>query len=143
MSPSLKNLFIFSHHLIWAPGNNNFDEVIKFTNAPFHYENEFLNWSKEIIPSLRELPDDKHIYFISGDIGLDSSIPYFYEKDEYGPITYVATGLGDTPEDSILRVVIEDDNVNIHIISLNNKNIELYGRQYWNNKLSQKLSNIK
>ncbi len=27
LSRSLKNLFIFSHHLIWAPSNNHFDEV--------------------------------------------------------------------------------------------------------------------
>ena len=33
LSHSLKNLFIFSHHLIWTSGNSHFDEVIRFTNV--------------------------------------------------------------------------------------------------------------
>lgn len=133
LSSSLKNLFIFSHHLIWAPGNNHFDEVTSFTNAPYHHDNEFLVWAEEIIPSLRKLTRDKHVYFVSGDIGLSRSIPYFYEKDESGRITYIATGLGDTSEDAILRCSIEEGNVSFHIVPLINQNLEFYGRQYWSN----------
>ncbi len=96
----------------------------------------FSSGEKKIIPSFRKLTGDKHVYFVSGDVGLSRSISYFYEKDESGRITYIATGLGDTLKDAILRGVIEEGNVSFHIIPLNNQNLELYGRQYWSNKFN-------
>ena len=130
LSKKLKNLFIFSHHLIWAPSSKYFKDAIKLSNAPYHHVENFSEWG-DIINSFDGLSKDKHVYFISGDVGIKSSIPYFYEEDPRGGRTYIATGLGDNENDSILVGVIDLDKVSFHILHLGHKNIKQYGMSYW------------
>jgi hypothetical protein len=130
-SEQLKNLFILSHHLIWAASSEYFSEVIKLSNAPYHHSGKFSEW-KSIIDSFDELTADKNVFFLSGDVGLKSSIPYFYEEDPRGNRTYLATGVGDTEDDSILIGAIDSDNkVSFHPLKLGDKNIKHYGLNYW------------
>ena len=130
-SKEIKNLFIFSHHLIWVSSSDYFRDAIELTNAPYHHSNRFFEW-KSIVDDFDELTGDKHVFFLSGDVGLKSSIPYFYEEDPRGRRTYIATGVGDTIDDSILIGAIDSDNkVSFHPLKLGEKNIKNYGLSYW------------
>lgn len=131
-STKLKNLFILSHHLIWASANDYFKDAIQLSNAPYHYDEVFFEW-RDIINGFDYFSDDKHVYFISGDVGMSSSVPYFYEEDPRGGRTYVATGLGDNSNDSILVGVVDSGKVSFHILYLGHKNINQFGMSYWKN----------
>jgi hypothetical protein len=142
-SKNIKNLFIFSHHLIWAQSSEYFSKAIMLSNAPYHHSGKFNEW-KSIIDSFDELTADKNVYFLSGDVGLKSSVPIFYEEDPRGRRVYIATGLGDHKEDSVLIVKIDSDSkisameniekatkVSFHRLQLGNKNIKNFGLEYW------------
>lgn len=103
--PRVEVLFLLSHKLVWCVGNPTYRVVCDNVNAPYGYP-ESNRFSSEIEPRLRELAKDKHVAWISGDIGVDWSLPVFFHRPGPGEPTYVAAGLGDTQGDSLLEVTV-------------------------------------
>ena len=75
----------------------------------------------------------KNIFWISGDIGCSWSLPVFYDFDLDSKVTFIATGLGDTKEDVLLKVDVTGNKPKISSISLNGniKNDKFYDLEYW------------
>jgi len=143
-STHIKNLFIFVHHLLWAIGNPPYSDILPQTNGPGWHPPDALTVTKDILPQLQALKE-KNVYFASGDIGVYWSFPLFYQKDPDSNITYMATGLGDTVNDSMIQVNVNDGTVSITPISLTGQTlqpIEEYGVGYWNNHLKQESSAV-
>jgi len=135
VNPNIKNVFIFSHKLIWAVNIPKYQVVYHHLNSQSGYEQDN-NFNSIIIPILKNLVKDKNVIWISGDIGCSWSLPLFYDKDNNTGITFIATGLGDTEKDLILKVNIKHGDVKFSPLSIGAgdiNNITHYDLQYWNN----------
>jgi hypothetical protein len=130
----INSVFIFSHKLLWAERGGRFSTVGEHVNSVFEYasDDEFVT---EIEPALREAARTTSVYWISGDIGRVTSLPLFYHRDELSDITYLAVGIGDTQDDSVLRVTIEEEGtVHLSAVSLRDGSVvrvEDYGLEFW------------
>ncbi len=133
VNPNIKNVFIFSHKLIWAVNIPKYQVVYNHLNSQSGYglDDKF---NSIIIPILKDLGQkDKNVFWISGDIGCSWSLPLFYDKDNNTDITFIATGLGDTEKDLILKVNINHGDVNFLPLSLGAEDINIthYDLRYW------------
>ena len=116
LDKNIKNIFIFSHKLIWAYGlKERYNLIYEHVNATTGYQKND-HFKRDIFPLLME--SKKKIYWISGDIGVDWTLPAFY--DQYNEqITFMAVGLGDTKDDMLLKVDIDkSENVQFSLLSL-------------------------
>ncbi|MEA1882947.1 MAG: hypothetical protein U9Q18_05735 [Caldisericota bacterium] len=105
-SEEVKNVFIFSHNLIWSKNNAHLERTVyPHTNSHANYEN-IDNFKSVVMPEITRLSQTKKVFMMSGDIGVSWSLPLFYHKDEKHNITYIACGLGDTEKDAIIKVDI-------------------------------------
>ncbi len=107
-SKSLKNIFIFSHRLIWAVDNPPYSSILPFIHQPASYQGERIIPIQEILARVRPLKD-KNIYFASGDIGCGTSPSIFYEKEPGSNVHYLATGLCDSMSDAGVSVQVAAD----------------------------------
>ncbi len=139
-TPGIKNIFIFSHRLIWAIDNPAFSRIISFVNGYNAHKGRSGNIIKTVIPKLKALAG-KNVYFISGDIGCDWAMTVFYEKKPDSNIAYIATGIGDSERDAILKVNIKkNSDVDFIPVSLTGQEmlpIENYGIDYWENHFNR------
>lgn len=138
MNPGLKNVFIFSHKLIWSAHNPDYQIVFDNLNNQAGYPVTSHNFKNDIEPYLMKLSsNNKAVYWFSGDIGTSWSNTLFYRKDSGYNITYMATGIGDTLRDLILRVSVHKSGEVIFTpISLTGQRlqpIEYYNIDYWKN----------
>jgi hypothetical protein len=151
-SPRLKNIFIFTHRLLWAIENPPYNEIIPFTNGPGNHRKTMTSVRNILIPKLK-IYVDKQVFFVSGDIGArlepgstDGSLTIFYEEDPNSNVTYVANGLGDTENDSVLLVNIKSGKKpEFRPISLTHQNlppIEDYDIASWKNQFGDRASII-
>jgi Calcineurin-like phosphoesterase len=101
---AVKNIFILSHKLIWAVGNPVFTDLASLTNSPEAHKGQSM-----VDLNLLKTHTDKEFFLVSGDLGLNEKLPFFYQKE--GNISYVATGLGDLPTDALIEATIYADNV--------------------------------
>lgn len=117
---NLRNIFILSHKLIWAESNAKFKIVTNNSNDPKYNYSRYKFFLSKIDPVIRQLSINKNIYWFSGDVGANSSLPLFYYKNKR--VHFIATGLGDNLEDLILNVNIKDSLVKISAYNLVNHN---------------------
>lgn len=129
---NIKNVFIYSHKLIWSVNNLDYSIVFENLNSKNGYLNS-LNFETEIKPVLQSISSHKNIFWFSGDIGCSWSLPVFYDFDLDSKVTYIATGLGDTKKDMLLKVDVIGNKPKISSISLNEniENIKVYDLEYW------------
>ena len=134
-NPDIRNVFIFSHKLIWSVNNPDYRIVFDHLNARSGYTDTD-NFENDIKPILTDLSEHKAVYWVSGDIGCSWSLSLFFEKDRNSNVTYIATGIGDTERDAILQVNVSKsgDEVAFTPISLTGQELqpmEYYGVDYW------------
>ena len=138
---NIKNMFIFSHRLLWAIGNPPFDKIVDWVNGPGWHPEDALTVSEYILPKLKSVKG-KNVYFVSGDIGA-GAFTIFYQDDINSNITYLATGLGDHENDVIIKVRLDrDGNVLFSPISLRGRKMEPiknYNINYWKKILGEKI----
>lgn len=131
---SIKNVFVFSHRLLWAIGHKKYSQLIPYLNGPSWHPDDATTITQKYLPLFRLLKGKK-VFFISGDIGKHYSLPLFYEKEESSNITFIATGMGNTENDLIVEVRIDHlGEVGFSPISLNGaelNNIKEYNLEYW------------
>lgn len=132
---SLRQIFVFSHRLLWAFCEEGYEEVDIRSNEPLQerYNKEELCELSRII---RELGTEHSLTWFSGDVGTPWSYPLFYQKDEESGIRYVATGISDGPGDALVRVTVTDEGLAFLPVALGSEsyeNIETYGLEFWKN----------
>jgi hypothetical protein len=140
-----KNIFIFSHKLIWASNLNKYDIVFKNLNSPAGYAKSD-NFKEKILPLLKKISENKKIFWISGDIGAhknDRTLPVFFENDIDLGICFIATGIGDNENDLLVQVEVQKDkDIKFKAIGLskfeNFGRLENFGLEHWNSKFSKK-----
>lgn len=99
---TVKNLFVFSHKLVWAAADGKYDLVGRRS----HWQGQSPLF-QSMLPILRALNGRKRIFWGSGDLGLQEGFSTFLDYDRATGITWYAAGLGDHPSDAIAEVVVE------------------------------------
>jgi len=138
----IKNVFIFHHTTVWAVDNYPINTINPWTNGPASESNDY---EKIILPALNLLAKEKGVYLLSGDIGIRNYKLGKYPQKQFGTffqkhnnITYIATGLSENNEDSVVKVdVSSNGEVLFKLVSLSDTNllnIEEYNLEYWKNK---------
>ena len=138
----INNVFIISHKLIWCVNNEELGVVYRNLNSNYGYANNN-NFKDTVLPEIKRVSKTKNIFMLSGDIGIEGSLPLFYHKDTKNNITYLATGIGDTKKDAILQITVPKDGapLTFKTVSLSGEKIEVlehYDVNYWDNYFGQK-----
>lgn len=132
LDPAIRNIFVFSHKLIWAR-KPLFQVVFEHLNSQEGYVPPGA-FERDVEPLLAKTAASKPIYFFSGDVGASWSLPLFIDTDVQTDITYIAVGLGDTERDAAVRVSVDDrGRVSIEAVSLAGQTVtwEDYGLEDW------------
>tara|TARA_R110002049_G_scaffold70521_15_gene182153 strand:+ start:3735 stop:4787 length:1053 start_codon:yes stop_codon:yes gene_type:complete len=131
---SLKNIFILSHKVFWSYDNDNpaMQALFRYRH-PIKPPPNYRFFLGDLKPLLEPLADSKQIFLISGDIGGGRKYlqTYFLEEPD---ITYVATGMGNTPRDSFINVQVKSGEVSLANINFTTgivSPMEDFGPEYW------------
>ncbi len=101
-----RNLFVFSHRLLWALAEPGFAEMDDFANEPFAPMVD-ADTVQLIYNAVLELAGDRPLHWFSGDIGASWSETVFHDVSADGQRHFYAAGLGDCKEDAFWRVVVD------------------------------------
>jgi hypothetical protein len=133
---SITQIFVFMHKVIFI---EQFPELLDNINPRVKPNNGSItckrNYSslleEEFLPAARLKP----VYLIAGDAGAyDGNFSPFYEKHPDAPLYTIATGIGDTPQDSAILVSIDRSDTRFEVMSLTGKTfnpLETYDLAYW------------
>jgi hypothetical protein len=137
----IRNVFIVSHRLVWSMGNPALEAIIPLVNGPAMHPSQSNGFFKNVFPLLKSLKDTP-IYLIAGDVGQYWSIPAFYQKDPNFPqITYIATGIGETEKDAIVKVNLSSEGEvtfnHISLFGLSLPRLEENTLEFWINYKNQ------
>ncbi len=102
----IKNIFVFSHRLIWAEEHPKMDKL--FTDNTRSANGN--NFQSEILPLFKKLKKGIKIYFFGGSLG-NAPSPFFYHKENN--IHYIATAIRDTPKDAMLKLDIKNGEIEL------------------------------
>jgi len=133
---NIAQIFVFMHKVIFI---EQFPELLESENPQVKPNNGSItcqkNYSslleKNFLPAARVKP----VYLIAGDAGAyDGNFSPFYEKHPDAPLYTIATGIGDTPQDSVILVSIDRSDTRFEVMSLTGKTfnpLETYDIAYW------------
>ncbi|RPJ21773.1 MAG: hypothetical protein EHM33_25245 [Chloroflexi bacterium] len=83
-----------------------------------------------LIPAAAQKP----VYLFAGDVGAWGNLTPYYEQHPHVPLTMLMTGLGDTSQDNILHIHVDESGVTFESIFLNDMTsqpLEEFGPAYW------------
>ena len=88
-------------------GSNGFDGL----RGPNHF-------AADVLPLLADVAKNKPVYWFGGDIGLQHTLPAFFDRDPVHGVYSVATGIGDDPNDAVLEVAVVGSDVHVQMRTL-------------------------
>lgn len=133
---SVEQIFVFMHKVIFI---EQFPELLESDNPQAKPNNGSITCEKNYTSLLEKnfLPAArvKPVYLIAGDTGAyGGNFSPFYEKHPDAPLYTIATGIGDTPQDSVILISIDQSETRFDVISLAGKtfrSLETYNLAYW------------
>lgn len=102
----IRNLLVFSHRNLPAASQAELAEMDDLANAPLA-ESIDQKRAKVLFESLLEIPYAGERWWFVGDVGTHWSVPLLY--GEVPGLKVVAVGVGDTEEDALLEVVVNEN----------------------------------
>ncbi len=133
-----QNLFVFSHRLIWALADPEFERMDEFANEPLR-DRVDLDTLKMVFDAVGKLARNRPIYWFSGDIGASWSLPVFEGHSQDQKRHYFAAGLGDTEEDAFWQVQVDEEGkVTTSLLSLAPVEVQrpIYDLDYWEREMA-------
>jgi hypothetical protein len=133
---SIAHIFVFMHKVIFI---EQFRELLDSENPQVKPNNGTItcekNYSslleKNFLPAARVKP----VYLIAGDAGAyGGNFSPFYQKHPDASLYTIATGIGDTSQDSVILVSIDQSETRFEVMSLTGKTfnpLETYNLAYW------------
>jgi hypothetical protein len=113
-STNIRNVFIFSHELVWWSPDNQYSKI-EINYRP-HYPGKTNFWH-ELLPKLQSL--GKPVYWFAGDVGSKpecTAISYSQEES----VTLISNGVGGGIKDNVIHVDLSRDGaVSFRVINLN------------------------
>ncbi len=133
-----QNLFVFSHRLMWALAEPEFERMDEFANEPLRDKVD-LDTLKLVFDAVGKLAMNRPIYWFSGDIGASWSLPVFEGHSQDQKRHYFAAGLGDTEEDAFWQVHVDaEGKVTTSLFSLAPIDFQrpIYDLAYWEREMA-------
>jgi len=138
---AIRSVAIYGHKLLYVVGREKFEVVARHLNSHLGYQADAL-FNENLLPALRRLAEKKQVTWFAGDIGCAHSLPLFHAKEEQRDLTFVATGIGDTENDVILRVDVEESGRMafrvIRLDGLRSQKLETYDVEFWRDYFQKK-----
>jgi hypothetical protein len=104
--PVGRNLFVFSHRLLWALGDPALAEMDDFANEPFRSAVPG-DTARLVYEAVCRLAGDRPLHWFSGDVGASWSFTVFEGQGSHHLRHFYAAGLGDRPEDAFWHVQVD------------------------------------
>jgi hypothetical protein len=119
---SVKNIYVFFHHLIWWTPDNIYKNVTANSVAD---RDPNMNFWTTVEPLFNALPNN--VIMFAGDVGKSTTVtPYMYHH--YDNISFIASGMGNGVNDNFVIVdVWSNKSVTYRLISLNTAEIDALG----------------
>ena len=104
----VERIFVFSHKVVWAVGEERYRKLFEHVNGhdAFHGVS---NYSRDVKPLIEEMARRVPVVFLSGDVGMPWSRTLFFDRPGRGRPVFACVGLGNGPEDLLLRVRVLSD----------------------------------
>jgi hypothetical protein len=108
-----KNVFIFSHQLIWIDSENKkFSGLITNSNEG---KAKKLNFWNEVFPVIDNIGE--RVFLFAGDVGaFDNKSEFFYEN--ISGVDFFATGMGGGKRDNFLLLHVNPSKIDIELVQL-------------------------
>jgi hypothetical protein len=131
----IASVVLFSHRLLFVPDDPRFDIVFLHLNSRQGYRTDG-SFRRDVLPHLKRLATRKPVVWMAGDIGVSRSLPLFFHREEDVDLTWIATGMGDTADDVLLRLeAAPTGKIAIEVISLDGREekvmLESMGMAFW------------
>ncbi len=143
-SPSIRSVVVYGHKLLWVTGSEKYDIVQKRLNNRDGYQDDRV-FHDQVGPTLFELAKKKQVVWFGGDIGCSHSLPLFSQKEEGMNLTWVATGIGDTPDDALIEVEVSaSGDLELDVLRLDGRPsapLETFDSGYWIDYFKKKKKN--
>ena len=108
-------MFLSFHMLLWN-GDIKYDGIISNKGSRYSYQAPYSNYWDEVFPILYE-HHEHEIYILTGDVGgRPEAISAFY--DRCGHIHMIATGMGESPDENFMNVIVNQDGVEYELFPL-------------------------
>ena len=125
----IQNVFVFFHKVLFLNGTLQLKEK---PNGACRFGSNYTDLQNEIfIPAAQNKP----VYLIAGDVGASgSNLSPFYNKYPEIDLYTLAIGLGDSPNDALLQIDIDSNEVDFELIPIGGNSflpIESYTPEYW------------
>ena len=140
---SLKRLFLFTHKLLFVIDDQKFVNILNRINSKEGYDTK-----SRFSASLKDFVKNVNLptVWFAGDIGMENSLPLFYDYDPKLKIEYVATGLGGIQTDNMLVALIDTFSYkpSYQALSLTGKSLNAlknYNIKYWKSAFKNKNNN--
>ena len=104
---SIASVAVYGHKLLAVVGREEFELVSRHLNSHIGYQADS-RFNEVLLPALRQLASKKQVTWFAGDIGCAHSLPLFYAREADVDLAWIATGIGDTENDAILRVKVDE-----------------------------------
>ncbi|MEM0997044.1 MAG: hypothetical protein AAGN35_08195 [Bacteroidota bacterium] len=129
-----RHVFVFSHRLLWALCESALGPADALANEPIAGI-VAQETACKAVKAVTGLPHSGEVYWISGDVGTHWSVPLLYGYDAANQLHVIANGIGDTPEDVLLKVTVSPEGkVALGTYPLSDrkwKAVESYTLDYW------------
>ncbi len=140
-SETVRNIFIFGHRLLFACADPRYATLFEHHNDKPRYDGS-ANFETDIRPLLTASARSKAVFWFAGDLGAAWTDTLFYDEDPRSGVTYIATGLGDRPDDCLLRIAVDHAGaVTFQSVSLSTEQIahpQVYGIPHWRRQYEHK-----
>lgn len=104
--PGVDTVFLVTHYLVWLSDGARYPNVKANQGSRLDRIVGSNYWS-DVHPLLTRRPDVR-FYWVAGDVaGRPDAIPAFYDRADN--VTFIATGMGEVPEENLLRVTLRGD----------------------------------
>tara|TARA_B100000925_G_scaffold289918_1_gene273896 strand:+ start:6361 stop:7395 length:1035 start_codon:yes stop_codon:yes gene_type:complete len=131
-----RNIFVFTHHLIWTYDGSPYEELRWRSNNPWHWPRS--NFYNDIVGNINKSANSK-IIFAAGDIGFKFST--FFEST--GKVDFIASGIGRNKNDAVILVDVDKNGeISYTPISLTGKplkSINTYDLKFWKSNIKEKV----
>lgn len=104
--PQGRNMFVFTHRLVWALGEPGLSEMDDFANEPIG-DLAQLDSIKLLYDAICRLGAPGKLWWFSGDVGASWSLTLFQGESRDSLRHFYAAGLGDRAEDALWQVRVD------------------------------------
>lgn len=133
-----QRLFIVSHRPVWSEGDERYAALFAGNTRSI----TGANYTKEVLPLLREAATKAEVFWISGSMAGRAPASLFFQPHEKN-ITYIQCAIRDLPRDALLSAVVTPGAIDWKLWSLTGEPVQpvaSYDATWWESKQGKRES---